>query len=53
MAGLKFSAPSCSWVANHGFSTSKTNIEMLEETAKRKGMPEAESFYTKLGGYLP
>lgn len=48
VAGLKFSAPSCSWVANHGFSTSKTNIEMLEETAKRKGMPEAESFLYKV-----
>jgi len=48
IAGLKFSAPSASWVANHGFSTSKTNIEILEETAKRKGMQDAESFLYKV-----
>ena len=48
IAGLKFSAPSASWVANHGFSTSKINIEMLEETAKRKNLKEAEEFLYKV-----
>ena len=48
IAGLKFTPPSSSWVANHGFSTSKTNIEMLEETAKRRNMAEAESFLYKV-----
>jgi hypothetical protein len=48
IAGLKFSAPSAAWVANHGFSTSKTNIEMLEEAAKRKNLTEAESFLHKV-----
>ena len=48
IAGLKFSAPSASWVANHGFSTSKLNIEMLEEAAKRRNLPEAESFLYKV-----
>ena len=48
IAGLKFTPPSSSWVANHGFSTSKTNKEMLEETAKRRNMAEAESFLYKV-----
>ena len=48
IAGLKFTAPSASWVANHGFSTSKTNIKMLEETAKRRGLSEAQSFLHKV-----
>tara|TARA_R110000824_G_scaffold252743_2_gene441505 strand:- start:745 stop:2781 length:2037 start_codon:yes stop_codon:yes gene_type:complete len=44
IAGLKFSAPSASWVSNHGFSTNKTNIELLETIAKRKGMTQAHDF---------
>ena len=48
IAGLKFTAPSASWVANHGFSTSKLNIEMLEETAKRRGLVDAQSFLHKV-----
>ena len=35
-------------MANHGFSTSKLNIEMLEEAAKRRNLPEAESFLYKV-----
>tara|TARA_R100000306_G_C4380331_1_gene143955 strand:- start:1232 stop:3268 length:2037 start_codon:yes stop_codon:yes gene_type:complete len=48
IAGLKFSAPSASWVANHGFSTNKLNIGLLEETAKRLGMKEAQTFLYKV-----
>jgi len=48
IAGLKFSAPSASWVSNHGFSTSKTNVEMLEEVAKRKNMVKEQSFLYKV-----
>ena len=48
IAGLKFTAPAASWVANHGFSTSKTNIGVLEETAKRRGLSEAQSFLHKV-----
>ena len=48
IAGLKFTAPAASWVANHGFSTSKTNIEVLEEAAKRRGLSEAQSFLHKV-----
>ena len=48
IAGLKFSAPSASWISNHGFSTSKTNIEMLETVAKRKNMKKAQDFLHKV-----
>ena len=48
IAGLKFTAPAASWATNHGFSTSKFNIEMLEETAKRRKLQEAESFLYKV-----
>ena len=48
IAGLKFSAPAASWVSNHGFSTSKTNIEMLEMVAKRKTMTQAQDFLYKV-----
>ena len=48
IAGLKFSAPSASWVSNHGFSTSKINIEMLEEVSKRKKMTKAQNFLHKV-----
>ena len=48
IAGLKFNAPSASWVANHGFSTGKLSIEILEETAKRRNIPEAASFLYKV-----
>jgi len=48
VAGLKFSAPSASWVSNHGFSTSKTNLELLETVAKRKNMTKAQNFLHKV-----
>jgi len=48
VAGLKFSAPTASWVSNHGFSTSKTNIEMLEVVAKRRNMLNAQEFLYKV-----
>lgn len=48
VAGLKFSAPYASWVSNHGFSTSKTNIELLEAVAKRKNMVKAQDFLHKV-----
>jgi len=44
IAGLRFAAPSVSWVSNHGFSTNKTNVELLETIAKRKGMTQAHDF---------
>ena len=48
IAGLKFSAPAASWVSNHGFSTSKTSIEMLEMVSKRKNMAQAQDFLYKV-----
>ena len=48
MAGLRFSAPSASWVANHGFSTSKFNLEILENSARQKGLSDAQSFLHKV-----
>ena len=44
IAGLKFSAPSASWIANHGFSTNKVNLELLEAVARRREMEEARQF---------
>ena len=44
LAGLKFSAPNMKWVSAHGFSTSKSNLEMLEQVALGKNMIEAAKF---------
>tara|TARA_R110002049_G_scaffold109618_3_gene258544 strand:+ start:4576 stop:6621 length:2046 start_codon:yes stop_codon:yes gene_type:complete len=48
VAGLRFSAPSASWVANHGFSTSKVNLEILENSARQRGLSDAQSFLHKV-----
>ena len=44
MAGLKFAAPEANWVANHGFSTNKLSLEMLETVARRRNMTSAQEF---------
>jgi len=44
VAGLKFSAPSKTWVSANGFSTGKDNLDLLMATAKTKGMEDAVSF---------
>jgi DNA polymerase I-like protein with 3'-5' exonuclease and polymerase domains len=44
VAGLKFSAPSKTWVSANGFSTGKDNLDLLMATAKTKGMDDAVSF---------
>ena len=44
VAGLKFNAPNSKWVSANGFSTSKTQLEVLEGVARQRGMKEAESF---------
>jgi len=44
LAGLKFSAPNMKWVSAHGFSTSKSNLEMLEQIALGKNMIAAAKF---------
>ena len=47
-AGLKFNAPKSKWISAHGFSTSKTNLEVLEKAAKEKGLKSAEEFLYKV-----
>jgi DNA polymerase I-like protein with 3'-5' exonuclease and polymerase domains len=44
IAGLKFAAPEANWVANHGFSTNKLSLELLEAVARRRNMPFAQDF---------
>mgnify|MGYP003113247248 CR=1 FL=1 len=48
LAGLKFSAPDAKWVSAHGFTTSKTNLEILESFARQRGMEDATSFLHKV-----
>jgi len=48
LAGLKFSAPDAKWVSAHGFTTSKTNLEILEGFARQRGMEDATSFLHKV-----
>ena len=47
-AGLKFNAPNAKWVSANGFSTSKSNLEILEKAAREKGMKLAEDFLFKV-----
>ena len=44
VAGLKFNAPNPKWISANGFSTSKTQLELLEGVARQRGMKEAEKF---------
>jgi len=44
LAGLKFSAPNPKWVSANGFTTSKINLEMLENVALGKSMTDAAMF---------
>ena len=48
VAGLRFSAPSAKWVSAHGFTTSKTNLDILEGFARENDMQEAISFLNKV-----
>jgi DNA polymerase I-like protein with 3'-5' exonuclease and polymerase domains len=48
VAGLRFSPPNAKWASANGFSTSKTNLELLEKVAKDKGMDDAVSFLAKV-----
>ena len=48
LAGLKFKPPSAKWASANGFSTSKTNLELLEAVAKSKGMTDAVDFLSKV-----
>jgi len=47
IAGMKFTAPNSKWISAHGWSTSKTNLELLTSIARQKGMKKAETFLSK------
>ena len=44
VAGLKFKAPNSKWVSANGFSTNKTNLELLENVARGRNMTDAITF---------
>jgi len=48
LAGFKFKPPSAKWASANGFTTSKVNLELLESTAKGKGMTDAADFLYKV-----
>tara|TARA_R100000030_G_scaffold57446_2_gene43292 strand:+ start:2764 stop:4806 length:2043 start_codon:yes stop_codon:yes gene_type:complete len=47
-AGLKFKPPSAKWASANGFSTSKQNLEKLEQVATVKGLTDAADFLSKV-----
>ena len=47
-AGFKFKPPSPKWASANGFTTSKGNLEILENAARAKGMTDASSFLEKV-----
>jgi len=48
LAGLKFSPPNPKWASANGFTTSKTNLEILEKVARSRGMKDAELFLQRV-----
>jgi DNA polymerase I-like protein with 3'-5' exonuclease and polymerase domains len=48
LAGFKFKPPSAKWASANGFSTSKSNLQLLEAGAKSKGMDDAVEFLSKV-----
>ena len=48
LAGLKFGAPNKDWVSASGFSTSKSNLDLLIATAKTKAMYDAVEFLSDM-----
>ena len=48
VAGLKFFPPNKEWVSDAGFTTSKSNLDLLIATARSKGMDEAEAFLSDI-----
>jgi len=48
IAGMKFTAPNSKWISAHGWSTSKSNLELLKSIARQKNMQKAETFLAKV-----
>ena len=44
LAGLKFAVPNTKWISAHGFTTSKSNLEILENIALNKNKISAATF---------
>ena len=47
-AGFRFKPPSPKWASANGFTTSKANLEILENIAKTKGFLDAADFLNKV-----
>ena len=47
-AGLRFKPPSAKWASASGFSTSKNNLAILENAAKKKGSHDTVDFLSKI-----
>ena len=47
-AGLRFVPPTAKWLSANGFSTSKGNLQALEQSARNKGKNEAVDFLSKV-----
>jgi DNA polymerase I-like protein with 3'-5' exonuclease and polymerase domains len=48
VAGLRFKPPSPKWASANGFSTSKNNLAILENAAKKKGSTDTVDFLSKI-----
>jgi len=48
VAGLRFKPPSAKWASANGFSTSKNNLAILENAAKKKGSEDTVDFLSKI-----
>jgi len=48
VAGLRFKPPGPKWASANGFSTSKNNLAILENAAKKKGSEDTVDFLSKI-----
>ena len=47
-AGFRFKPPSAKWASANGFTTSKANLEILENSARANGLSDAADFLNKV-----
>tara|TARA_R110000772_G_scaffold145903_2_gene256023 strand:+ start:539 stop:2551 length:2013 start_codon:yes stop_codon:yes gene_type:complete len=48
IGGLKFTAPTSKWISANGFTTNKTYLDILRNTAKKNDLTDAVNFLTDL-----
>tara|TARA_R100001369_G_scaffold60907_2_gene87702 strand:- start:1835 stop:3847 length:2013 start_codon:yes stop_codon:yes gene_type:complete len=48
IGGLKFTAPTAKWISANGFTTNKTYLDILRNTAKKNDLTDAVNFLTDL-----